>query len=306
MIITLTPNPALDLTYRLDALQFGESHRTAPALERAGGKGLNVARILHGEGQPVRAIAPLGGRRGLAIYDLLSAAGIDTDVVPIAAETRRTIAIVTDDDTTNINEEGPALSSSEWGALESVITGALPGARVLVCSGSLPQGTPGDFIPKLISACKAVGVRTIVDAAGEALLAACAAGADVVKPNVSELLNATNIADPREAAEHLLNLGAKCVVASLGEKGMVLFTAGHSPLAGRLPEPLVGNTTGAGDAAVAAIAKHFAESDSPDAVAMLKDAVAWSAGAVLAEVAGEIVHDAQLTEKIILNQLESH
>ncbi|GGM36301.1 1-phosphofructokinase family hexose kinase [Microbacterium saperdae] len=288
MILTVTPNPALDLTWHVDQLRIGDTHRADAGAVRAGGKGLNVARVAHAEGAVVRAITTAGGRSGEEFAEELGRSGVPHSLVRVAQDTRRSIAIVDEalGDTTIVNERGLNPSDQEWADLLAAVVDALPSARVLVISGSLPPGAPDGFLPLLIAVAKDAGVPVIVDTSGPALLRAAAAGASVLKPNRAELAEATGITDPVDGARALLARGAELVLLSLGAAGMLAVTASELVHA-RLDEPLAGNPTGAGDAAVAACAVLYAEGER-DPELILRRAAAWSAAAVLMPLAGDI------------------
>lgn len=288
MILTVTPNPALDLTWHVSRLTIGETHRADAGAVRAGGKGLNVARVAHAEGAAVRAITTAGGRSGAEFAEELVRSGVPHALVRVAQDTRRSIAIVDEalGDTTIINERGLNPSDQEWADLLAAVVDALPSARVLVISGSLPPGAPDGFLPLLIAVAKDAGVPVIVDTSGPALLQAADAGASVLKPNRAELAEATGITDPIDGAHALLARGAELVLLSLGASGMLAVTASDLVRA-RLDEPLAGNPTGAGDAAVAACAVLYAEGER-DPEPILRRAAAWSAAAVLMPLAGDI------------------
>jgi 1-phosphofructokinase family hexose kinase len=296
-IITVTANPALDMTYHVDGLHPGETHRVSPALERAGGKGLNVARVAHQMGHPVVAVAPVGGATATVFRSELEASGVPHSLVPVAANTRRSIAFVdTAQDLTSIfNEHGRALEAPEWEALTAAVVQALdsdggaPRCGVLVGSGSLPERAPDGFYPSLVRLAHKHGVPAVIDTSGRGMMDAARAGADLLKPNHQELMEATGENDVRRAARQLLDLGARMVLVSAGAEGMYAFTAEApgSAWKARLARPLAGNPTGAGDAAVAAAAVALA-SGQRDPEQILRAATAWSAAAVLMPAAGEI------------------
>lgn len=291
MIVTVTPNPALDLTYPVDVVRLGDTNRVAAAFVRAGGKGLNVARVVHQQGHRVLAIAPVGGASGDEFAAELAASTVTHQLVRVQAPTRRTIAFVEHDtdQTTMFTENGENHTPAEWQSVTDAVASALPAARCLVGSGSLPAGAPVDFYPRLVALAAARGVPSIIDTSGAGLLAAAAAGATVLKPNRQELADATGLGDPLAGARHLLGLGAGLVLLSLGEAGMVALSATdpEHPRSARLPRVLRGNPTGAGDAAVAAAAVAYATGQHQiDQV--LRAATAWSAAAVLMPLAGDI------------------
>lgn len=288
MILTVTPNPALDLTWRVDRLTVGETHRADAGAARAGGKGLNVARVAHAQGADVVAVTTVGGRAGADFADELLLSGVPHALVQVAGATRQSVAIVDEHlgDTTVVNERGVNPTDEEWGALLAEVVERLPAADVLVISGSLPPGAPRTLLPLLIGVGRDAGVPVIVDTSGPALLQAADAGASVLKPNAAELVDATGIADPVEGARSLIARGVELVLLSLGADGMLAVTASDVVHA-RLDAPLAGNPTGAGDAGVAACAVLYAEGER-DPERILRRATSWSAAAVLMPLAGEI------------------
>ena len=288
MILTVTPNPALDLTWHLDRLDPHSTHRMAAARVRAGGKGLNVARVAAQQGLDVVAVTTAGGPVGDEFAAELVACGLPHGLGRVAGTTRRSAAFVdaAGGDATIFNEHGVNPTAAEWDALLRTVRDRLHRVTVLVVSGSIPAGAPSTFISAMVCLAREYGIPSVVDVSGPGLLRAADAGADVLKPNRHELSDATGIDDPIAASRSLLRRGARLVLASLGSDGMLAVTpdaAWHA----RLPERLAGNPTGAGDAAVAAIAAHLQRSDR-DPRSILRTAVAWSAAAVLMPVAGEI------------------
>jgi tagatose 6-phosphate kinase len=269
MIVTVTPNLALDVTYEVPELRPGHAHRVRAVHSRAGGKGVNVARVLALLGHDVMVLGLAGGPTGDAVRADLDASGLPHDLVPSAEETRRTVTVAAGGEATLLREPGPVIGADEWAALESRI----PDADVLVISGSLPPGVDTDAVARLA----ARDIPVIVDTSGEPLRRA-APYAWAVKPNAEELAAVTGTDDPVAGARML---GARTVVVSLGAEGLLAVTGEEVH---RVPPPRVvtGNPTGAGDAVVAALAAG-AGSPWPD---LLGDAAALSAAAVLAPLAG--------------------
>ncbi|GAB2509922.1 1-phosphofructokinase family hexose kinase [Paramicrobacterium agarici] len=287
MIITVTPNPALDATITLDRLTPGATHRVAPAELRAGGKGVNVARVLTDQGEDAVAIAPVSATEAAFSADL---GDVPHSLVGTPWPLRRSTAIVETEGgtTTVINESGSPQPLTVWTELHDVVTSRLPRARCLVVSGSTPPEAPDDLAADLIAPANAAGVATIADATGAQLLGAARAGAQLLKPNRDELRDTTGESDAVAGAHALQNLGAGIVVVSLGEEGMIAVPADGAPVRhARLDRVLRGNPTGAGDAAVASLAAHLAARET-DIDALLRRAVAWSAAAVLMPLAGSI------------------
>ncbi|HTJ39631.1 MAG TPA: PfkB family carbohydrate kinase [Dactylosporangium sp.] len=210
MILTVTLNPALDLTYAVDELRPHATHRVRAVHERPGGKGLNVASVLHSQGEPVLATGLLGGSVGAAVQSLVDAAGLPSAFVPIAGETRRTVTIAHGGDATGLWEPGPFVTAAEWSAFLSCYGSLLSRASVVTLSGSLPRGVPADAYAALILAARARGVPCVLDASGEALRLGLAAGPDLIKPNAAELAELADFAwagelggrvEPRESDE---------------------------------------------------------------------------------------------------------
>ena len=293
-IVTLTPNPALDVTYRVDALIPGSTHRVRQVVERAGGKGVNVARVLASWGHPVEVVGPLGGDTGARMAAELAAAALPHTTVPIGEPTRRSVAVVDPKGVSLFNEPGPRLTESEWLALIEVVGERVAGAAALVVSGSLPPGAPNDFMARLVAAATGAGARVIVDTSGPALQAAAEAGADLLKPNADEAAAMTDRNDPWSGAAELVSAGARRVVVSLGADGLAAVDA--DGVAWRVVVPRVdgGNPTGAGDAVVAALARSGAETGLRGGAwtstwsDTLAEAAAWGASAVTMATAGEV------------------
>ena len=303
MILTVTPNVALDITYRVDRLTPGSSHRVREVRERAGGKGVNVASVLHALGHDTMIFGFVGSAQAAAVTSDLARAGLANQLITIEGPTRRSVAVVDAGNgaATLFNEPGPRVPPASWEALEVMLGARLAEATGLVVSGSLPPGAGDDACARLVRLAAAHRVTVLVDTAGAVLLEAAAAGADIVKPNSSELLDTTGLADVTAAATALRRRGAKAVVASQGAAGMTAFTVGGSWRAAP-PTRIVGNPTGAGDAAAAArIAGAGAGAPWPD---RLRHAVALSAAAVPQPTAGsvDLDHYRRLVPQIVVEE----
>ncbi|GLZ43787.1 hexose kinase [Actinokineospora sp. NBRC 105648] len=307
MILTVTGNPALDVSYRVDRLRPGHTHRIRAVHERAGGKGFNVSRVLHEQGVATLALGPIGGILGDSMRSDLADSGVPHDLLPVAAATRMTIAVVATewsdgDEATMFNEPGGPLSAADWSRLGDLVRTYLSKASVLVCSGSLPPDAPEQTYADLVELARTAGVPTVVDAGGPVLRAAAQAGADVLKPNAEELAEAVGEDDPLTGARALRNLGAGAVVVSLGAEGMLATTADGEWKAAP-SRRVAGNPTGAGDAAVAALADGLRRNLPWEE--RLRTAVAWSAGAVAAPTAGSVDDDvvAELFDGVVVTRL---
>ncbi|MFG3318857.1 1-phosphofructokinase family hexose kinase [Streptomyces sp. NPDC048171] len=287
MILTVTLNTALDITYRVRSLRPHASHRVSDVTERAGGKGLNVARVLAALGHEVTVTGFAGGTTGGAVRDGLSGVpGVTDALVPVAGATRRTIAVVDErtGDTTQLNEPGPAVAPAEWNAFQDTYEELLGGASAVALCGSLPPGVPVGAYAGLVRSARAAGVPVLLDTSGEPLRRGVAARPDLIKPNADELAELTGSHEPLRATQAARRRGARSVIASLGAEGLLAVTP-EGRWRAAPPAHVHGNPTGAGDSAVAGLLSGLVEHlPWPDRLAR---AVALSAATVLAPVAGE-------------------
>jgi tagatose 6-phosphate kinase len=292
VILTVTLNAALDITYRVRNVRLDSSHRVSEVTERAGGKGLNVARVLAALGHRTTVTGLVGGTTGdevradLAETFATTDDGLFTDaLVPVSGTTRRTVTAVSDTgEATVFNEPGPEVSRAEWATFLETYGELVATAKAVALCGSLPPGLPQDAYSALVRAARAQGVPVLLDTSGVPLQRGLQAGPDLVKPNAHELHEATGVDDPRRAATTLLAAGAGAVVASLGAEGLYATTGVEAWLA-TPPAPLSGNPTGAGDSAVAGLLSALVE--GLPWPGRLTRAVALSAATVRAPVAGE-------------------
>lgn len=227
MILTVTLNTALDITYRVPALRPHISHRVSEVTERPGGKGLNVARVLAALGHEVTVTGFTGGATGRIVQDQLTATpGLVDALVPVSAPTRRTIAVVDAQtgDTTQLNEPGPTITPAEWSAFQESYEDLLASASAVALCGSLPPGVPVGAYAGLVRTARAAGVPVLLDTSGEALRRGVAARPDIVKPNTDELAELTGSHEPLRGAQDTRRRGARAVVASLGPQGLLALT----------------------------------------------------------------------------------
>ncbi|MEV5198814.1 1-phosphofructokinase family hexose kinase [Streptomyces sp. NPDC053720] len=322
MILTVTLNTALDLTYGVPELVPHASHRVSEMSERPGGKGLNVARVLSALGHRTVVTGFAGGATGAVLRELLAglsprepadpggtdapepgtapepgaAAGaapaatapapVTDALVTVAGNTRRTIAVVdrATGDTTQLNEPGPLVTADEWTALLARYEELLAGADAVALCGSLPPGIHVGAYAELVRAARTAGVPVLLDTSGEPLRRGIAARPDLIKPNADELAQLTGSREPMRATRDARRRGAHGVIASLGPDGMLAVTPDGIWQAAP-PARVPGNPTGAGDSAVAGLLSGLVEGLSwPD---RLRRAVALSTATVLSPTAGD-------------------
>ncbi|MFF5183743.1 1-phosphofructokinase family hexose kinase [Streptomyces sp. NPDC000345] len=285
MILTVTLNTALDITYRVPALRPHTSHRVTDVTERPGGKGLNVARVLAALGHEVTVTGFAGGATGRVVRDLLPSA-IGDALLPVRGTTRRTVAVVDTraGDTTRLDEPGPLVTPAEWSAFQEAYEDLVADADAVALCGSLPPGVPVGAYAGLVRTARAAGVPVLLDTSGEPLRRGVAARPDLVKPNADELAELTGSHEPLRATQDARRRGAQAVVASLGPEGLVAATP-EGRWRAAPPARVHGNPTGAGDSVSAGLLSALVEGlPWPDRLAR---AVALSAATVLTRAAGE-------------------
>jgi 1-phosphofructokinase family hexose kinase len=264
------PNLTIDRTLGIAELRPGEVLRFDRVVVTPGGKGLNVARAARSLGHPAVLVSLLPGRTGEAAAALIADEGVELHAVPYPGELRSTAVIQERDGrTTVLNEPGPPVGADAWAAYERAIAERLGAHGVLVCSGSVPPGSPPDAYARLASLALAAGVTAIVDAAGETLLRALDAAPSLVTPNLAEAETALGLASGGEAvlsaadarpralaaAEALVRQGARAAVVTADAEGAAVLAAGEAPewiAAPRVAE--VRNPIGAGDVLASALA----------------------------------------------------
>ncbi|MCB5910191.1 1-phosphofructokinase [Streptomyces pinistramenti] len=256
MILTVTPNPSLDRTYEVPALDRGAVLRATADRIDPGGKGVNVSRAVAAAGRRTLALLPVGGAAGAALAALLEAEGIEVAGVPVAGQTRSNIAVAEPDGTlTKINAAGPELSAAESDALLNAVGERSVGADWIACCGSLPRGLAPEWYAELVARAHRAGARIALDTSGPSLTAALRERPDVVKPNAEELAQAVGrplatVGDAVKAAGELRSRGARAVLASLGADGQLLVGA-EGTYFGSARVAAVRSNVGAGDASLA-------------------------------------------------------
>lgn len=296
MISVLAASPAIDVTYRTEDATWGNSHRVDPPLKRAGGKGVNVARVVTQLGSPCRLTVPLGGSAGHWLAKELEHTSIDVSNVEVSGTTRTCVAIVSGPNgqevATLFNEKPAPLTTANWDALVASVVDKLPDTSVFVISGTIPAGIDARDLGKLISLAS-TQCPVIADTQGDYLREACRAGAYLVCPNSEEARQATGESDDGTAALRLQELGAKNVFITQGKDGGLLLHDGVF-YSFRVPA-LSGNPTGAGDALAAGIAHALGSSLT------LAEAVPFGLAVALASLskpwAGEI--DAEIVSQFL-------
>lgn len=268
-LLTLTLNPALDLSSTVAAMVPGPKLRLDAPLAEPGGGGINVARAAIALGGQARALALLGGMSGQRIADLLGAEGVPLIRVPVKGETRQSLA-VTDQGTGamyRLQFPGPQWDRAATPALIQTLVAeaqSLPGTGVVVLSGSQPPGLADEFPAQLAAV---MPRRLVIDTSGPPLARLVQQPAPI-PPAVLRMDEAeaaflagaplADVAATRDLAAGLVARGvAGCVVMARGAEGSVLVAPG---LALHCQPPLVpvASKIGAGDSFTAAFALAMA------------------------------------------------
>lgn len=255
-ICTVALNPAIDRTFWVDRMDFGETNRVQKECRYAGGKGIDVSRVLTNMGVPNKALGFTGGFAGDELECRLINEGVRCEFIRISGETRTNI-IVNDNDSGKqmlLSTSGPEVSPYELGALLKKIDG-INDASLVALGGSLPVGVHPETYRRIIWSMKEKGVTTLLDADGEALKVGIEASPDYIKPNRRELgglvgRELKGIEDTLEAAEEARSLGAATVLTSMGPDGIMLVGEGKRYWA-RPPKVEAVNSVGVGDSSVA-------------------------------------------------------
>jgi 1-phosphofructokinase/tagatose 6-phosphate kinase len=288
VIVTVTLNTAMDRTLLVPNFQLGQRHRASLALSSAGGKGVNVARVLRHLGVRVVCTGFLGGRNGAQIADLLTDEGILNDFVRIEGESRTSVALLDpiSDQYTEINEWGPEVSEAELDALREKLAYLTQRAEFVVFAGSLPRGVDPAFYAELVRDLARQQILTVLDTEGEPLRLAVAAEPYLVSPNLreAEALVGHEFVDDDDLThglDEIAELGARNVLVSVetGCYALVRDDREAHRVRGLAPRLEVVSTIGAGDTLLAGfLAARVAGKDVEESV---RAAVAAGAASVL-------------------------
>lgn len=273
MILTVTMNPSIDMSYSIKELKLDDINRVSQVSKTAGGKGLNVTRVVHELGGPVKATGIVGGHLGNQLKEQLDLADIEHDFYPILQETRNSIAVLHDDHSqTEILESGPTVTDSEIEGFVETFQRLLSETKLLTISGSLAKGLPTDFYAQLIMKAKEKNVDTLLDTSGEALKEALKGKVKpkLIKPNLSEIndllqlqLDSQQPEKLKQALNHPMFKGVEWIVVTLGGDGAIVK---HKDLFYRamIPKIDVINPVGSGDATIAGLAYALNRYDSDE------------------------------------------
>jgi len=287
MITTVTVNAAIDKTYIVENFSTGGVFRVKQVLAQAGGKGLNVARVVKALGEEVVATGFVGGYNGKFIEESLMKEGIKGDFIAIQNESRICLNILDPlgKSQTELLEPGPEVTAKEAKMLLEKVRVLAQRSQVVTISGSLAQGLPEDYYARLIEVVHGEGAKAILDTSGAALEQGLKVRPYMVKPNLqeAEALMGRPLKDERtrkKFVEKIATLGIDVVVLSLGEEGAIIST--RKGLFRVVPPRVqVVSTVGCGDAFVAGFAVAIARGGEEIEAARLATAVATTSATTL-------------------------
>ena len=284
MLVTVTPNAAIDHTSFVAQLKEGHRHVAVAERRQAGGKGVNVARVAAVLGADSRPIVVVGGRTGMEIQRELQTTGMHPVIVQAPGESRTCVEILDEASgaATQVHGGGVIADDDTAHALLSAVRSRLAGASWLALCGSLPRGMPVDLYARLVRLGHDGGVRVAVDASGDALIAALREGPDVVRINREEESVLRGQAAPDGRA---LDESALLYVVSNGPREIAVRSADGRRWAIAPPQIDVRNPIGCGDAMLAALLTRIDALDLTDA---LRFATAVASASAETRYVGEV------------------
>lgn len=279
MIVVFSPSTAHELILDVSRLVPGEVHRASRAVERIGGKGVNVARFCGRMGVAVRLVAIADQPGAFALTHEPDLALATVQIVPSGVRARTdVIALEASGRATVLNGTAPGPDPAVMGTATDLLLDGLRPGDLLVLTGSVPVGSPPDLYARLVHAVRDLGARSVLDASGAWLRAALPAAPDVVKVSVAELAGARDVplaaawSDGRAAAPEPASL-----IVTAGRRGARLWSDG-SCWTVAAPSQIPVNPIGAGDALMAGLCGRLSFGGS--LVDALADGVAWGAAKV--------------------------
>ncbi|MEY8347244.1 1-phosphofructokinase [Bacillus cereus] len=285
MIATITLNPSVDMRYELEELEQHKVHRTKDYEKTAGGKGINVSRVLRLLGEEVTGSGVLGGKNGEFIREKLKELSIIDEFVSIKEETRNCIALITKNSAsaTEVLEAGPAISEDEIALFIKKYEKIVENFEFIVASGSLPNGIKKSFYKQLAQKAAENGKKFILDTSGETLFHGIQGKPFLIKPNQQEICQLlhkkhASYEEMIDAATKICQSGVQYVLLSLGREGAILITE-EEKFRAILPKIHPVNSVGSGDAMVAGITSALAKGYN------VKDALRFSAACGMANAA---------------------
>ncbi|MBS4220436.1 1-phosphofructokinase [Bacillus sp. FJAT-49711] len=260
MIITVTLNPAIDVSYRVNNFELGKGHRVENGNKTAGGKGLNVSRVLKQLGAQPLCLGFLGGQNGEWIKNQLKLDDLEQSFTTINKDTRTCLAFIDENQSTQteLMEKGPVITEEEKASFLYTYKQMFKKAKLIVSSGSLPLGMESSFYKEISKLANEYNIPFLLDTSGESLKSGIEGSPFLIKPNQEELSqfagkNLKAIDEMVEVAKEICDQGVQHVLLSLGENGAVLVRK-DIVLKADIPAIAVANPVGSGDSMIAGMA----------------------------------------------------
>lgn len=260
MIYTVTFNPSIDYVVQVHDLTLGIVNRVSNEAKYAGGKGINVSRVLKNLGVSSKALGFIGGFTGKFVKDSLNNDGIITDFIEVNEDTRINVKIKSNEET-EINGAGPDIDKKNLNELLKKIE-SLKSDDFIVLAGNVQKSLPEDIYSIIQRKCP--DSKVIVDTTGNVLTATLKYKPFLIKPNIHELGDIFNveIKDMKKVvyyADKLRNMGAQNIIISMGGDGAMLVCS-EGVYTASAPKGKVKNSVGAGDSVVAGFLAEYTKS----------------------------------------------
>ena len=267
MIATITLNPSVDICYYMDNFNNGDINRCNRYIKTAGGKGINVSKVLRKLDCDVVATGFMGGATGAYIEQELDSMSIVSSFTKINEDTRNCIAIITDNTQTEILESGPKISEKESEIFLENLSNIFDSYSIKVASasGSIPESLGEGYYNRIIEIARERGIKFVLDTGAEFLSRAIQTSPYLIKPNIAELESFMNVSIKSErdlimGIEKFKQYSMEMVVVSLGDDGCIAL-CGDNIYRVAIPDVVMKSAVGSGDAMVAGMVKEI-ERDS--------------------------------------------
>lgn len=267
MIITITINPSIDQTITVNNFKLDFVNQVNFVRKDAGGKGVNVAKVLNVLQADVLATGFVAGSTGNEFINLLAEYNLKTKFIKANGQTRTNLKIIdpTNNTTTDINQNGAEVTWQNIELLITTLTPLLSKTTHIVLSGSVPASLPSSTYANIINSISQLNanIKFVVDASGSLLANAIKCNLFLIKPNMYELSQAlnTNITTPQQALQHcqqLVQNGVQNIALSMGKSGL-LFVNNTQALLVKAPLVQAVSTVGAGDSLLGALVYGFSQ-----------------------------------------------
>ena len=267
MIYTVTFNPSLDYIVSVDKFVTGKVNRTGDEKIFAGGKGVNVSIVLKNLGYENTALGYTAGFTGNEIERILQEKGISTRFKNVTTGISRINVKLKSDEETEINGQGPAITTEDVEALYDRLDTDLKEGDILVLAGSIPDVMSQETYSNIMKRLENKNINIIVDATKDLLVNVLKYHPFLIKPNNHELGEIVGAEiNTREAAcmyaKKLQEMGAKNVLVSMAGEGAVLVTETGEEYQSEPPKGKVVNSVGAGDSMVAGFIAGYLKNHS--------------------------------------------